>query len=107
MRQPDVLLLDEPSLGLAPLLVQQILSVARERAERAVAVLLAEQNAAAALRVAGTGALMENGVLIRVDDAAALLADDDVSRRYLGPVANPTSPPIPSVHCGRPQGTHL
>ncbi|HZE34826.1 MAG TPA: ABC transporter ATP-binding protein [Actinoallomurus sp.] len=84
VRRPRVLLLDEPSLGLAPLLVQQILSVARARADDGVAVLLAEQNAAAALRVADTGAIMENGVLTRVDDAAALLADDDVSRHYLG-----------------------
>jgi branched-chain amino acid transport system ATP-binding protein len=84
VRRPDVLLLDEPSLGLAPLLVQQILSVARARADDGVAVLLAEQNAAAALRVADTGVIMENGSLTRTDAASALLVDEEVSRHYLG-----------------------
>jgi branched-chain amino acid transport system ATP-binding protein len=84
VRRPDVLLLDEPSLGLAPLLVRQILSVARVRADDGVAVLLAEQNAAAALRIADIGAIMENGSLTRIDTARALLDDDHVSRHYLG-----------------------
>lgn len=84
VRNPSVLLLDEPSLGLAPLLVAQILQTARALAERGVAVLLAEQNAAAALRVADTGAVMENGRITRLAPARELLEDEDVSRHYLG-----------------------
>jgi branched-chain amino acid transport system ATP-binding protein len=84
VRKPTVLLLDEPSLGLAPLLVAQILQTARTLAEQGVAVLLAEQNAAAALRVAHTGAVMENGRLTRLAPARELLEDEDVSRHYLG-----------------------
>lgn len=87
VRRPQVLLLDEPSLGLAPLLVQQILAVVRQLADSGVAVLLAEQNATAALRVADLGAVMENGALVRVDSAARLLADEDISRHYLGGAA--------------------
>jgi branched-chain amino acid transport system ATP-binding protein len=84
VRKPRVLLLDEPSLGLAPLLVTQILQTVAGLARDGVAVLLAEQNAAAALRVADRGAVLENGRLTRSDAAAALLADEDVSRHYLG-----------------------
>lgn len=84
VRDPAVLLLDEPSLGLAPLLVVQILQTVRALAERGVAVLLSEQNAAAALRVADTGAVMENGTITRVAPAQELLEDEDISRHYLG-----------------------
>ena len=84
VRQPKVLLLDEPSLGLAPLVTKQILETVAELAERGVGVLLAEQNAVAALRTAGRGLVLENGHLTRADTSAALLADEDVSRHYLG-----------------------
>lgn len=84
VRNPAVLLLDEPSLGLAPLLVAQILQTARHLAERGAAVLLAEQNAAAALRVADTGAVMENGRIVRLAPAQELLDDEDIGRHYLG-----------------------
>lgn len=84
VRNPAVLLLDEPSLGLAPQLIAQILQTARTLADKGVAVLLAEQNAAAALRVADTGAVMENGRITRLAPAQELLEDEDVSRHYLG-----------------------
>jgi len=84
VRRPTILLLDEPSLGLAPLLVAQILETVRLMAEKGVGVLLAEQNAAAALRVADTGAVMENGRITRLSPARELLEDEDVSRHYLG-----------------------
>lgn len=84
VRQPTVLLLDEPSLGLAPLLVMQILETIRALADQGVAVLLAEQNAAAALRVADLGAVMENGRIARSASARELREDEDVSRHYLG-----------------------
>jgi branched-chain amino acid transport system ATP-binding protein len=84
VREPEVLLLDEPSLGLAPMLVSQILRTVSGLAADGVAILLAEQNAAAALQVADQGAVLENGRLTRLDTAAALLGDEDVSRHYLG-----------------------
>jgi branched-chain amino acid transport system ATP-binding protein len=87
VRKPKVLLLDEPSLGLAPLLVQQILDTVKVLAAQGVAVLLAEQNATAALRLADIGVVMENGRVSRVDAAWNLLADEEVSRHYLGTVS--------------------
>lgn len=84
IRQPKVLLLDEPSLGLAPLLVRQILDTVRVLAASGVAVVLSEQNAAAALRVANIGIILDNGHVARVDKADVLLNDDHVSQHYLG-----------------------
>jgi branched-chain amino acid transport system ATP-binding protein len=92
VRRPKVLLLDEPSLGLAPLLVQQILETVRTLASGDVAVILAEQNAAAALRVADRGAVLDSGRVVRVDDAAVLLEDELVSQHYLGGVASGAEP---------------
>jgi branched-chain amino acid transport system ATP-binding protein len=84
VRRPKVLLLDEPSLGLAPLLVQQILATVQTLAAGDVAVILAEQNAAAALRVADRGVILDSGRVVREDRAAALLEDELVSQHYLG-----------------------
>lgn len=87
VRNPKVLLLDEPSLGLAPTLVQQILETVKDLAQRDVAVVLAEQNAAAALAVANYGLVLENGRVARADDAQVLLEDEEVSQHYLGGAA--------------------
>jgi len=84
VRRPEVLLLDEPSLGLAPQLVVAILAAVRRLAEGGVTVLLAEQNAAAALRCAGRGVVLRTGEVVKDDTAATLLADEEVSRHYLG-----------------------
>jgi branched-chain amino acid transport system ATP-binding protein len=89
VRRPTVLLLDEPSLGLAPLMVAQILDTVAGLARQGVAVLLAEQNAAAALRVSDRGIVLENGRITREDRADVLLTDEDVSRHYLGGSAGP------------------
>ncbi|HEV7825200.1 MAG TPA: ABC transporter ATP-binding protein [Mycobacteriales bacterium] len=89
VRRPQVLLLDEPSLGLAPLMVRQILDTVAALAHRGAAVLLAEQNATAALRIADRGVVLENGHLTRHDRADVLLADPDVSRHYLGGATDP------------------
>jgi len=89
VREPKVLLLDEPSLGIAPLLVTEILGVLQQLVRDGVTILLAEQNAAAALAIADRGVVMENGTITRTDTAEALLADDDVSRHYLGTAADP------------------
>jgi branched-chain amino acid transport system ATP-binding protein len=84
VRKPKVLLFDEPSLGLAPLLLKQILETIGTLAESEVAIVLAEQNAAAALRVANLGVVLENGRVARTDKAEVLLEDEHVSQHYLG-----------------------
>ena len=84
MSRPKVLLLDEPSLGLAPLLVKRIFSVIREINERdGVTVFLVEQNAHHALRIAHRGYVMANGRIALSGPSAKLLADPEVRRAYL------------------------
>ncbi|MGR4064461.1 MAG: ABC transporter ATP-binding protein [Vulcanimicrobiaceae bacterium] len=84
MSAPRLLLLDEPSLGLSPLLVQTIFGVLRKLHERGATMLLVEQNARAALKLAGRGYVLENGVIAREDTAANLLDDPAVVAAYLG-----------------------
>lgn len=84
MARPALLLLDEPSMGLAPLMVQQILAVVREVSAAGVTVLLVEQNARAALRLASRAYVMEHGEITLADSAAALLANPAVQSAYLG-----------------------
>ncbi len=82
--KPRLLLLDEPSMGLAPLLVEEIFRVIIELNAQGVTILLVEQNARAALAIAGRGYILETGQIIKTAPAAGLLADDDVRRAYLG-----------------------
>jgi branched-chain amino acid transport system ATP-binding protein len=83
--KPRLMLLDEPSLGLAPLVVRDIFEIiARINREQGVAMLLVEQNAQVALRVAHYGYIMENGRIVINGPTAKLLADPDVQRFYLG-----------------------
>jgi branched-chain amino acid transport system ATP-binding protein len=84
MSRPRLLLLDEPSLGLAPLLVREIFKTIREINQRGVTVLLVEQNAHMALSVAGRGYVLETGRVRFEDDARRLLENDDVKKAYLG-----------------------
>jgi branched-chain amino acid transport system ATP-binding protein len=84
MAKPKVLLLDEPSLGLSPILVDTIFSVIVDINKRGVPILLIEQNARKALQVASRGYVMETGTIVKEGTAAALLADDDVRKAYLG-----------------------
>jgi len=85
MARPRLLLLDEPSLGLAPLLVKAIFRTIREINEKAgVTVLLVEQNARAALKLAHRGYVIEVGRIVLNDGAAALAADPKVQASYLG-----------------------
>ncbi|MGH9023317.1 MAG: ABC transporter ATP-binding protein [Acidimicrobiia bacterium] len=84
MARPEVLLLDEPSLGLAPLLVQQILSIIEEINAQGTAILLVEQNAHAALRRAARAYVLESGRVTLSGVAASLLEDESVQRAYLG-----------------------
>ncbi len=82
--RPRLLLLDEPSMGLAPLLVEEIFRVIVELNGRGVTILLVEQNARAALAIARRGYILETGRIAKTAPAAELLADDDVRRAYLG-----------------------
>ena len=84
MARPRLLLLDEPSLGLAPLLVREIFRTVVEINGRGVTVLLVEQNAHMALSIAGRGYVLETGTVRFEDDARALLANEDVKKAYLG-----------------------
>ena len=84
MTKPTVLMMDEPSLGLAPLFVGMIFDIIREINESGVTVLLVEQNAKAALDVADTGYVMETGAISFSGSGKDLLADDRVRKAYLG-----------------------
>jgi branched-chain amino acid transport system ATP-binding protein len=85
MAKPKLLLLDEPSMGLAPLVVQEIFRVITMlRQERGTSVLLVEQNAMAALKIADRGYVLETGKVVLEESAAALLENKDVQRAYLG-----------------------
>ena len=84
MSKPKLLVLDEPSMGLAPLMVQKIFDVVRQIAAEGVTILLVEQNARLALEAAGRGYVMESGVITLAGDAKALLADPRVREAYLG-----------------------
>ncbi len=84
MAGPRLLLLDEPSLGLAPFLVQQIRDIIAQINSEGTSVLLVEQNASMALSVAQHGYIMETGKIALNQPAAAMLADDQVKRFYLG-----------------------
>ncbi len=82
--RPRLLLLDEPSMGLAPLLVEEIFRVVQELNRNGVTVLLVEQNARAALGIADRGYVLETGRVVMSARAADLLADEGVRRAYLG-----------------------
>ena len=84
MAGPEVLLLDEPSMGLAPKLVAQIFDIVTEINRQGTTILLVEQNAAQALRRAHRAYVLETGRVVRSDTAAALLDDDSVKAAYLG-----------------------
>ena len=84
MSEPKLLLLDEPSMGLAPMMVARIFEVVREIASRGVTILLVEQNARLALEVAHRGYVMESGTVSLSGPAKSLLEDARVKEAYLG-----------------------
>lgn len=84
MSRPRVLLLDEPSMGLAPLLVQQIFQIIRAINAQGTTILLVEQNVQAALQVAHRGYVLETGRIVLSGDAQSLLTDPQVVDAYLG-----------------------
>ena len=84
MSQPKLLLLDEPSLGLAPLLVESVFDIIQRIKQRGVTIFLVEQNAWQALEIADRGYVMETGKITLADSAAALLSNPQVEQAYLG-----------------------
>ncbi len=84
MSRPRLLLLDEPSMGLAPLVVQRIFATINQIAAEGVTLLLVEQNAKLALQVSQRGYVMENGVITLADASANLLGNPQVQQAYLG-----------------------
>ncbi len=84
MSRPKVLMMDEPSLGLAPLVVQGIFDIIREINKQGVTVLLIEQNANMALKVADLAYVLETGKITRFGTGAELLADESIKEAYLG-----------------------
>ena len=84
MAQPKLLLLDEPSMGLAPIMVQKIFEVVREVSQTGVTILLIEQNARLALEISTRGYVMDGGLITLAGESKALLANPKVREAYLG-----------------------
>ena len=84
MSKPRLLMLDEPSMGLAPILVQEIFNIIKSLHDTGTTVLLVEQNARMALSIAHRGYVMENGRIVTSDSAENLLKSEDVRSAYLG-----------------------
>jgi len=84
MSKPKLLLLDEPSMGLAPMLVQEIFSIIKEIRDQGTTILLVEQNAHMALSVADYGYVMETGTIVLSGTAAELASSEEVKKAYLG-----------------------
>jgi branched-chain amino acid transport system ATP-binding protein len=86
MARPKLLMLDEPSMGLAPIFVEKIFEIIREINEQGTPILLVEQNALMALETADRGYVMETGTIALADDAKALRENEQVRKTYLGEV---------------------
>ncbi len=84
MSRPRLLMLDEPSLGLAPLVVRQMFETIKQINSLGTTVLLAEQNAFAALKIAHRAYVMENGRLVMEGDRATMLGNEQVRKAYIG-----------------------
>lgn len=84
MSEPKMLVLDEPSLGLAPIIVKDVFEILINLNKKDVTILLVEQNAAAALKIANRGYVMENGKIVLEDEAKALLKSEEIKKKYLG-----------------------
>ena len=84
MANPCILLLDEPSMGLSPLLVSEIFDIIQEINKQGVTILLVEQNAKKALSIANRAYVLETGRIVKENDAQALLHDEAIKKAYLG-----------------------
>lgn len=84
MSEPTLLLLDEPSLGLAPIIVEAIFDILQQLNEEGLSILLVEQNAVEALDLAGRGYVLEEGRIVGEGSSDELLADERLRKAYLG-----------------------
>ena len=84
MSRPKLLLMDEPSMGLAPILVERNFEIIKQVHESGVAVLVVEQNANVSLSIADRGYVLQTGRVVLADEASALLANEDLRKAYLG-----------------------
>lgn len=84
MGEPKLLMLDEPSLGLAPKVVGELFEMILNLRENGITILLVEQNAFAALKIANRGYVLENGKIVMQDSAKNLLENQEIKKRYLG-----------------------
>ena len=93
MGRPELIMFDEPSLGLAPTLVQELFRTVRALNERGLTVLLVEQNVVASLKLATRAYVLENGSIVMRGTGAELIADDRVRQAYLGVEASGSKSP--------------
>jgi len=84
MSQPKLLLLDEPSLGLAPLVVETILKVIQNLRSTGISILLVEQNVNAALQISDRASVIETGAIVTEGKARELMENDEIKKSYLG-----------------------
>ena len=84
MAHPKLLMLDEPSMGLAPIIVQDVFAIIEDLKAMGITILLIEQNAKQALKVADYGYILDIGKIKASDDARVLLADESVQKAYFG-----------------------
>ena len=84
MQQPKLLILDEPSLGLAPLIVEDIFAVIRQISSEGISILIVEQNVNLALEIAEYGYVIETGRIVQQDTGTNLLSDERVRSAYMG-----------------------
>lgn len=84
MSKPKLIMLDEPSIGLAPLIVEQMFSIIQKINKSGTTVLLAEQNANAALKIADRGYVIENGTVVLKGSSAELFNNDAIRKAYIG-----------------------
>jgi branched-chain amino acid transport system ATP-binding protein len=84
MGQPELIMFDEPSLGLAPTVVQEVFRIIRALNARGITVLLVEQNVAVSLKISASAYVLENGRIVMSGSGEALLHDDRVRQAYMG-----------------------
>ena len=84
MMEPQIIMMDEPSLGLAPIIVEEVFQIIKTVADAGVSILIVEQNLVKALSVASRGYVLENGVIVKEGKSQELLADESVRAAYLG-----------------------
>jgi branched-chain amino acid transport system ATP-binding protein len=84
INRPKMILMDEPSLGLAPLVIKEIFAAIRQINQEGTTILFVEQNSQVALKTATRGYVIQTGVIVAADTCANLLASEDVRRAYMG-----------------------